>query len=157
MVSELQSKLNTVRVDSADSYPNTPNQHSSYKNSARSSRAATSPYPDSSGSGSASSYDNLDEDLPPPPPEETHHLIMPVVKKPGNENLDVQFDNVLRMMEKLTEEEYLADQRTGPKYAVPFKNKDRPAVPPKPKREMYESLLTNHVTYQVSPVVDVSG
>lgn len=170
MVSELQSKLNHVRTDTESP----PDDHHAHQLSPRilsnapSSRATTtSPTADSSGTASLSSYDNGEDErpLPPPPPaaervvvysSQTSRTITTPQKSPTGQNIDVQFDNVLRMMEKITDAED-EDGLVGPQYAIPFKNRDRPIVPPKPKREVYESLLSNHVTYQVSPAVDVSG
>jgi hypothetical protein len=78
-------------------------------------------------------------------------------------SIEARFDSVLKMMEDLTDEENgMMNVSGGPEYAMPFKSNEQhlhgPAVAPKPKREMYESLLQNHVgPYLVSPIVNVSG
>ncbi|XP_055344647.1 PH and SEC7 domain-containing protein 1-like [Paramacrobiotus metropolitanus] len=152
VVSELQLKLH--RPDPSDTSP-TPHKPASRHPS---SVPPVSPRPDSSTSSSGSSY---------PPHTPPGHVIEPpapfrlppLPATPGLKsphNLDAQFDSVLQMMEHLqteVEEEHV----NGVAYAVPYKKDQRPAVPPKPKRELYENLLANHVTLQVSPVVGVTG
>ncbi|OQV21882.1 hypothetical protein BV898_04095 [Hypsibius exemplaris] len=175
VVSELQTRLHSRSSDE----PQPDHPHTGSRLSSRSSPAGPSPNREDlntspEGSSSVSSYDNTQhheqqqtvakEELP--SPTTARDLISP--NGTTNLTLEARFDSVLRMMEDLTDEEVIREGgvisgKGGPEYAMPFgggrqgEHHPGPAVAPKPRRELYEALLSNNVgPYLVSPVVNVS-
>lgn len=170
VVSELQSKMYTrplsatsaTREDTAPVSPRRLGSVASEDRSASQMVSSSSPVYETSGSASISSYENSDEATDgaavlPPPFSYTSHMKTHEAAK----ELDSQLDSVLKMMEDLSNSENdsaISRESGRSEYAIPFKTEQSgPLVAPKPKRELYESMLPSHGAYRVSPVVNVTG
>ena len=156
------SATSATREDTAPVSPRRLGSVASEDRSASQMVSSSSPVYETSGSASISSYENSDEATDgaavlPPPFSYTSHMKTHEAAK----ELDSQLDSVLKMMEDLSNSENdsaISRESGRSEYAIPFKTEQSgPLVAPKPKRELYESMLPSHGAYRVSPVVNVTG